>query len=66
MFYNWEVLYPSLKILKDNINIIRKELFNNNYWIPWPEKNLYENNRYKWDVIPLLYTFPSYDIKQQK
>lgn len=66
MFYNWKELYPSLKILEDNIFTIKKELFSNNYWIPWPEKNLYDNKKYKWDVIPLLYTFPSYDVNKKK
>ena len=66
MFYNWEKLYPLLQILKDNISVMEKELSDNDFWIPWPEKNLYKNKTYKWDVIPLLYTFPSYNIKKKK
>jgi len=66
MFYNWKELFPSLTIIQDNICNIKKELNSNNYWIPWPEKNLYDNKRYKWDVIPLLYTFPSCDVSKQK
>ena len=66
MFYNWKELYPSLKNLEGNIDIIKKELSHNNYWLPWPEKNLYNNKNYSWDIIPLLHTFPSYNIKNQK
>ena len=59
MFYNWIDFYPHLSYIKENKEQIIKELKNNKIWFPWPEKNLYIKSHYKWDIIPLLYTFPA-------
>lgn len=51
-FYNSEILYPELKIIVENNNIILNELEENtNKWIKW---NLIIGNKQdNWDTIPI-------------
>ena len=64
MFYNWKNIYPQLSMIDKNE--IKKELELNYKWYPWPEKNLYKKNTYKWDIIPFLYTFPANNSNNKK
>ena len=65
-FYNWFAIYPFLSIIFENTEIIKNEIENNTYWVPWPEKNLYSNDSYKWDIIPFVYTLPSNNVNNKK
>jgi hypothetical protein len=65
-FYNWFAIYPFLSIIFENTEIIKNEIENNTYWVPWPEKNLYNNDSYKWDIIPFVYTLPSNNVNNKK
>jgi len=62
-FYdNWIKVFPNIKILEDNYEIIKNEIKNyTNEWVDWPEMKLSPNK--KWKVIPLLYTFPNVEKK---
>ena len=56
-FYDTMTLYPELKIISDNIQMIEKELSDyesdqQKEWIEWPEKHLYEKKK-GWLTIPI-------------
>jgi len=70
-YYNWEELFPELKVLVENVDIIRAEaerLEQSLRYTPWPESNLYnrKDQNGDWKVVPLLYTFPAFDPSQSK
>ena len=57
-FYDTMDLYPDLKIIDDNIQIIEKELSEYDLnekeeWIEWPEKHLYEKSK-GWLTVPIF------------
>lgn len=57
-YFNYKILYPELEILKDNKDLILKDLLNlESSWIDWPEKYLYNDGG--WKVIP-FYAFEFY------
>ena len=53
-FYNYLDIYPELEILKRNKNVIFEEIAKTEVknWEEWPEKELYEDN--KWKMIPFI------------
>eukprot|EP01036_Dinobryon_divergens_P025987 gene25987-34587_t len=61
-FFDWEHIYPQLKLLLENIDIIKQEAKSIPKWVPWPEDHFKISNSYSnkdWTVFPLLHTFPA-------
>jgi ornithine lipid ester-linked acyl 2-hydroxylase len=64
-FYdNWEEHFPGVNLLKENASVILEEMKALSDWRPWPELNLYTQER-EWNVFPFLHTFPATDASKQ-
>lgn len=52
-FYDYKKICPELEILRDNRDIIIKDIenVNNSSWDDWPEKNLYTEDM-TWKILP--------------
>ena len=61
-YYNWQEIYPELKILLDNINDLITESETISTWVPWPEDHYTTGS--DWTVFPFLHTFPASDISK--
>ncbi len=59
-FYNVNEIYPELNKIYDNktnekiVNEIKNNIKNNNFWVDWPEQNLYGTSNSEWKVIPFF------------
>lgn len=70
-YYNWETVFPELKTIVENVDVIKGELetlLESKEWTPWPEETLYNgpDQNGDWKVIPLVYTFPAYNPDSTK
>ena len=62
-YYDWSSIFPQLKVLRDNIDVLRgeTELIRDN-WTPWPEEHYSRGGvSTDWTVFPFLHTFPAYN-----
>lgn len=60
-FYEWEEVYPELRLLLDQFDVIRDEANAVGGWTPWPEYHFREGGGSDWRVFPFLHTFPALD-----
>jgi len=64
---NWQALYPSLRLLLDDFENMKKEALSVSSWTPWPEYHFRDGGgENDWRVVPFLHTFPATDPKASK
>jgi aspartyl/asparaginyl beta-hydroxylase (cupin superfamily) len=67
-YYDWKEIFPELRILLDNFDVIKAEAEKISQWVPWPEDHFnvkeMESNAKEWRVFPLLHTFPANDVSK--
>jgi len=63
-YFDWQLVYPELQTLIDNIDTIKLESENLPQWTPWPEDHYSEGEPGSWTVFPLMHTFPAYDTSK--
>ncbi|OQR81005.1 hypothetical protein ACHHYP_16866 [Achlya hypogyna] len=65
-YYDFEEIYPELRLLQANYEVIRDEALQAQLahdWPNWPEDH-YIGEDGEWRVFPLCYTFPAWDASK--
>lgn len=61
-FYEWQDLFPQLRVLQESLPAILEEALQVSGWFAWPEYHFREGaSSNDWRVVPFVHTFPATD-----